>query len=65
MNPYPNDKDSIIFSKIDLTIQLNSNGYLSSITYDEEYSIEVEAPVIGLDNQKVLAKITEKYTYNN
>lgn len=64
MNPQESDKDSIQFSKIELTITLNNLNELEMIKISEVYKIKVGGlPVIGSLNQDVYGEITEKYTY--
>lgn len=65
MNPYENKKESIKFSKINITITLNEIGYFETIEYDEVYQLELNAPVVNWKNQTMTSKITETYTYNN
>lgn len=64
MNPEESIKDSIKFTKIDLIISINENGQFNKISYIEEYSIRVKAPVIGWGNQDLSSTIIEKYKYN-
>ena len=65
MNPYENKKESIKFSKINITITLNEIGYFETIEYDEVYQLELNIPVLNWKNQTMTSKITETYTYNN
>lgn len=65
MNPYESRKESIKFSKINITITLNEIGYFETIEYDEVYQLELNIPILQWKNQTMTSKITETYTYNN
>ncbi|VEU79934.1 InlB B-repeat-containing protein [Haploplasma axanthum] len=57
------DSKPAIFESIKLIVVIGVDGYFEKITYNEKYTVEVKAPIIGWSDQPMNGNITEIFKY--